>query len=122
MKFFPAKKAQVTLNLLTRFIYMNPTIINTLFCLELMFGKYFTNEPVLKKLLGKSMPLSDEGWEILNKRWMYFFFALAILNEIIWITQTEEFWVNFKIWGMLPITFIFKAFQIGLINKYKLNE
>ena len=104
------------------FIYMKPTIINTLFGLALMFGKYFTNEPVLKKLLGKSMPLSDEGWEILNKRWMYFFFALAILNEIIWRTQTEEFWVNFKVWGMLPITFIFTAFQIGLINKYKLNE
>ena len=104
------------------FIYMKPTIINILFGLALMFGKYFTNEPVLKKLLGKSMPLSDEGWEILNKRWMYFFFALAILNVIIWRTQTEEFWVNFKVWGMLPITFIFTAFQIGLINKYKLNE
>ena len=104
------------------FIYIKPTIINILFGLALMFGKYFTNEPVLKKLLGKSMPLSDEGWEILNKRWMYFFFALAILNEIIWRTQTEEFWVNFKVWGMLPITFIFTAFQIGLINKYKLNE
>ena len=104
------------------FIYMKPTIINILFGLALMFGKYFTNEPVLKKLLGKSMPLSDEGWEILNKRWTYFFFGLAILNEIIWRTQSEEFWVNFKVWGMLPITFIFTAFQIGLINKYKLNE
>ena len=104
------------------FLYMKPTIINILFGLALMFGKYFTNEPVLKKLLGKSMPLSDEGWEILNKRWTYFFFGLAILNEIIWRTQSEEFWVNFKVWGMLPITFIFTAFQIGLINKYKLNE
>ena len=101
---------------------MKPTIINILFGLALMFGKYFTNEPVLKKLLGKSMPLSDEGWEILNKRWTYFFFGLAILNEIIWRTQSEEFWVNSKVWGMLPITFIFTAFQIGLINKYKLNE
>ena len=46
----------------------------------------------------------------------------CLLNEIVWRTQTEEFWVNFKVWGMLPITFIFTAFQIGLINKYKLNE
>ena len=53
---------------------------------------------------------------------MYFFFGLAILNEIVWRTQSEEFWVNFKVWGMLPITFIFTAFQIGLINKHKLNE
>ena len=104
------------------FIYMKPTIINILFALALFFGKYFTDEPVLKKILGKSLPLSDEGWTILNNRWMYFFFGLALLNEVIWRTQTEEFWVNFKVWGMLPITFIFTAFQIGLINKYKLNE
>tara|TARA_Y100001970_G_scaffold194833_1_gene236838 strand:+ start:344 stop:508 length:165 start_codon:yes stop_codon:yes gene_type:complete len=51
-----------------------------------------------------------------------FFFCLAILNELVWRTQSEEFWVNFKVWGMLPITFTFTAFQIGLINKYKLNE
>ena len=104
------------------FIYMKPTIINILFGLALMFGKFFTEEPILKKILGKSIPLSDEGWNILNKRWMYFFFCLAILNELVWRTQSEEFWVNFKVWGMLPITFTFTAFQIGLINKYKLNE
>ena len=104
------------------FIYMKPTIINILFALALFFGKYFTNEPMLKKILGKSLPLRDEGWKILNNRWMYFFFGLAILNELVWRTQSEEFWVNFKVWGMLPITFTFTAFQIGLINKYKLNE
>ena len=104
------------------FIYMKPTIINILFALALLFGKYFTNDPILKKLLGKSIPINDDGWKILNNRWMYFFFCLAILNEIVWRTQSEEFWVNFKVWGMLPITFIFTAFQIGLINKYKLNE
>jgi len=104
------------------FIYMKPTIINILFGLALLFGRFFTSEPILKKILGKSIPLSDEGWQILNKRWMYFFFCLAILNELVWRTQSEEFWVNFKVWGMLPITFTFTAFQIGLINKYKLNE
>ena len=104
------------------FIYMKPTIINILFALALLFGKYFTNDPILKKLLGKSIPINDDGWKILNNRWMYFFFSLAILNEIVWRTQSEEFWVNFKVWGMLPITFIFTAFQIGLINKHKLNE
>jgi len=104
------------------FIYLKPTIINVLFALGLIFGKYFTNEPVLKKLMGKSISLTNEGWIILNKRWIYFFFGLAILNELIWRTQSEEFWVNFKVWGLLPITFIFTAFQIGLINKYKINE
>ena len=104
------------------FIYLKPTIINILFGLALMFGKYFTNEPILKKLMGKSVSLTNQGWEILNKRWIYFFFSLALLNEIVWRTQSEEFWVNFKVWGLLPITFIFTAFQIGLINKYKNNE
>ena len=104
------------------FIYIKPTIINILFGLALLFGKYYTNEPVLKKILGKSLLLSNEGWEILNKRWVFFFFALAILNELIWRTQSEEFWVNFKVWGMLPITIIFTAFQIPVMNKYKINE
>ena len=104
------------------FIYMKPTIINILFGLSLFFGKYFTKEPLLKLILGKSLPLNDEGWNILNFRWIWFFFGLAILNELIWRTQTEEFWVNFKVWGMLPITFIFTAFQIPLIKKYSQNE
>ena len=103
------------------FIYVKPTIINIMFALALFFGKYFTNEPILKKIMGKSIPLTDIGWEILNKRWMYFFFGLALLNEIVWRTQTEEFWVNFKVWGMLPITIIFTGFQIPLINKHKID-
>ena len=104
------------------FIYMKPTIINILFAFALFFGKYFTKEPVLKKILGKSLPLSDEGWQILNNRWVYFFFGLAVLNEMIWRTQSEEFWVNFKVWGIFPLTLIFTAFQVPIINKYKLNE
>ena len=103
------------------FLYMKPTIINILFALVLFFGKYFTKEPVLKKIMGKSIPLTDMGWELLNKRWMFFFFGLAILNECIWRTQTEEFWVNFKVWGMLPITIVFTGFQIPLINKHKID-
>ena len=104
------------------FIYIKPTIINILFGLALLFGKYFTKEPILKKILGKSIMLSDEGWNILNKRWIIFFFALAFVNELVWRTQSEEFWVNFKVWGMLPITFIFTAFQVSIITKYKINE
>ena len=104
------------------FIYVKPTIINILFGLALLFGKYFTAEPLLKKMLGNSMKLNDEGWKILNNRWVYFFFGLALLNETVWRTQSEEFWVNFKVWGILPLTLIFTAFQISIINKYKLNE
>ena len=104
------------------FIYIKPTIINILFGLALLFGKYFTNEPVLKKILGKSIVLKDEGWNMLSRRWIFFFFSIALLNEIVWRTQSEEFWVNFKVWGLLPITFIFTAFQVSLITKYKVDE
>ena len=104
------------------FIYIKPTIINIIFGLTLLFGKYFSNEPILKKMLGKSISLKDEGWNILSRRWTFFFFSIAILNEMVWRTQSEEFWVNFKVWGLLPITFIFTAFQVSLITKYKINE
>ena len=104
------------------FIYIKPTIINILFGFGLLVGKFFTDEPLLKKMLGKSLSLSDEGWKILNLRWVYFFFGLAILNEIVWRTQSEEFWVNFKVWGILPITIIFTAFQLSIITKFKLND
>ena len=102
------------------FLYMKPTIINVFFGLVLAFEKFFTKGSILKKLLGKSISLSDEGWKALTIRWMFFFFGLALLNEYVWRTQTEEFWVNFKVWGILPITFIFTAFQMFLINKYKI--
>jgi len=104
------------------FLYIKPTIINILFGLALLLGKFFTDEPILKKIIGKSLSLTSEGWNLLNKRWIYFFFGVAILNECVWRTQSEEFWVNFKVWGLLPITFIFTAFQVPLINKYKINE
>ena len=102
--------------------YLIKHFIVLLFGFALMFGRYFTNEPILKKLMGKSISLTNEGWEILSKRWIYFFFGLALLNEIVWRTQSEEFWVNFKVWGILPLTIIFTAFQVSIINKYKLNE
>ena len=102
------------------FLYMKPTIINALFGLVLALERFFVEEHLLKKILGKSMSLSDEGWKALTIRWMLFFFALALLNEYVWRTQTEEFWVNFKVWGILPITFVFTAFQVFLINKHKI--
>ena len=103
------------------FIYMKPTIINILFAMVLIFGKLFWKEPLIKKVLQNSIKLLDEGWIKLNNRWILLFLFLATLNEIVWRTQSEIFWVNFKVWGLLPITFLFTIFQIPLINKYKIN-
>ena len=100
---------------------MKPTIINILFAAILFFGKYFTRKPLLKKFFQSAFNLEDEGWKKLNYRWIIFFLSVAILNEIVWRTQSEVFWVNFKVWGLLPISFLFAMSQIPLINKYKIK-
>ena len=104
------------------FFYMKPTIINLLFAAVLFFGKYLTKKPLLKVFFQTAMNLENEGWKKLSDRWILFFIFVAILNEIIWRTQTEAFWVNFKVWGLLPISFLFAASQISLINKYKIKQ
>jgi len=103
------------------FFYMKPTIINLLFAGILFFGKYFTKKPLLKFFFQSAFDLENEGWKKLNNRWIIFFIFVAILNEMVWRTQTESFWVNFKVWGLLPISFLFAASQIKLINKYKIK-
>ena len=104
------------------FIYLKPTIINLIFAFALFFGKVVLNKNFLKKLFESSIKLEEAGWDKLIIRWIGFFIFLAILNEAVWRTQTEEFWINFKVWGILPITFIFTAFQLTLIQKYKKSE
>ena len=103
------------------FFYMKPTIINLMFAGALFFGKYFTQKPILQVFFQNTLKLEDQGWKILSSRWIYFFILVAILNEIVWRTQTEEFWVNFKVWGLMPISFLFVATQVPLINKYKVK-
>ena len=102
------------------FLYMKPTIINIIFASGLIIGKIFFNKNFLKFFFKTAFQLNEIGWDKLNFRWAYFFIFLAFLNEIVWRTQPETTWVNFKVWGMLPITFIFTALQLPLINKYKL--
>ena len=104
------------------FFYMKPTIINLLFAAVLFFGKYFTQKPLLKIFFQNAFDIEDEGWKKLNYRWIGFFILVAILNEVVWRTQSEAFWVNFKVWGLLPISFIFAASQYPLINKYKIKQ
>ena len=104
------------------FLYIKPTIINLIFAGILIFGKYITKKPLLKIFFKNSIQMKEEGWSKLNDRWVIFFIFLAILNEIVWRTQTEFFWVNFKVWGLLSVTFLFTISQIQLLNKYRLNK
>ena len=103
------------------FFKMKPTIINLLFAIILYAGEII-NKPLLKYLLGGTLKLQDEGWTILTKRWVGFFIALAILNEVVWRTQSTDLWVNFKVFGILPITFIFTMTQFSLIKKYQIDN
>lgn len=102
------------------FLYVKPTVVNLVFASTLLIGKVFYNKNFLKLVFKSAFFLDESGWNKLNFRWAYFFIFLALLNEIVWRTQSELMWVNFKVWGILSITFIFTAFQIPLINKYKL--
>ena len=102
------------------FIYMKPTIVNVIFAGTLIISKVFFNKNFLKFFLQTAFQLNEIGWDKLNFRWAYFFIFLALINEIVWRTQPETTWVNFKVWGILPITFIFTVLQLPLIRRYKI--
>ena len=103
------------------FIFMKPTIINIIFA-AILYGGIILKKPLLKYLLGSALKLEEEGWTILTQRWTAFFIALAVLNEIVWRTMSEDFWVSFKVFGILPITFIFTMTQFPLIKKYQVED
>ena len=103
------------------FFKMKPTIINVLFAV-ILYGGILINKPLLKYLLGAALKLEEAGWKILTQRWIGFFIALAVLNEIVWRTQSTDIWVNFKVFGILPITFIFTMTQFPLIKRYQIED
>ena len=83
-------------------------------------GHYIFKKNFLEIFFKSAFQLNEAGWSKLNNRWAYFFLFLALLNEFVWRTQSEAMWVNFKVWGILPLTFVFTALQLPLINKYKI--
>ncbi|MAV82796.1 MAG: intracellular septation protein A [Pelagibacteraceae bacterium] len=99
------------------FFKMKPTIINALFAAILIISTYL-KKPILKILLNSSIKLSDQGWSSLNKMWTGYFIFLAILNEIVWRTQTTDVWVNFKVFGIMGITLAFTIIQIPILKKH----
>ncbi len=103
------------------FIKLKPTIIYLLFGGTLLGGLAF-GKPLLGMLFDQMFHLTAEGWRKLTWRWALFFFALAILNEIVWRNFSTDFWVSFKLFGALPLTFLFGALQMPLINKYSVER
>lgn len=103
------------------FIKMKPTIINLLFALLLFYG-YFTKKPFLSYLIGEQIKMSDKAWLTLSARWSCFFIFLAVLNELIWRNFSTDFWVQFKVFGMMPISLLFTIFQIPFMIRETKNR
>lgn len=102
------------------FIKMKPTIVNVLFGAVLLGGMAFRLS-LLKYVFGEVYRLKPEGWSKLTWRWGWFFLALAVLNEVIWRNFSTDFWVTFKVWGIMPLTIVFSMLQVPVLTRYALD-
>jgi intracellular septation protein len=100
------------------FIKLKPTIVNTLFGVVLLGGLAF-GRPLLAVVLDSMFALTQEGWRKLTLRWGLFFLVLAVLNEVVWRTQTTDFWVSFKVFGIMPLTLVFALAQTPLLMRHE---
>jgi intracellular septation protein len=103
------------------FIKLKPTIIYVLFG-GVLFGGLLFDKPFLQVVFDSVFKLTAEGWRKLTLRWAVFFLALAVLNELVWRTQTTDTWVNFKVFGVTLMTFGFAAMQFPLMQKHAMEE
>jgi intracellular septation protein len=102
-------------------IKIKPTALYLLFAAALFIGIWL-GKPLLKILFDGALHVTEEGWRKLTWRWALFFLALAILNEVVWRTQSTDLWVKFKTFGFLPITLLFALAQAPLIMRYEAKE
>jgi intracellular septation protein len=103
------------------FIKMKPTIIQAIFGAVLL-GGLFAKRLFLKSLLGAAWNLTDKGWRTLTVRFSLFFFLMGTLNELVWRTQSTEFWVNFKVFGLMGLTFVFIMSQIPMLKRHTTTD
>ncbi|HEY8566119.1 MAG TPA: septation protein A [Beijerinckiaceae bacterium] len=103
------------------FIKLKPTIVNTLFGLVLLGGLAF-GRSLLAYVLDSVFALDEEGWRKLTLRWGLFFLFLAVVNEVVWRTQSTDAWVSFKVFGIMPITLAFALAQTPLLMRHQLPE
>lgn len=105
-----------------RFIKIKPTLVYSVFAITL-FGGLARGRALLRHVLEAALPpLDAEGWRQLTVRWAWFFAIMAVVNEIVWRNYSESFWVSFKLFGFLPLTFVFAAAQAPLIGRHEIEE
>jgi intracellular septation protein len=102
------------------FIKVKPTIVNAMFGCVLLGGLLF-GRSLLALVLETVLQLDEDGWRKLTFRWGLFFFVLAALNEVVWRTQSQDFWVAFKVWGVMPLTMLFAMAQAPLILRHEVK-
>ncbi len=102
------------------FIKMKPTIVYLLFSTVLL-GGVVLRRPLLKPLLGTAWQLDDTGWTKLTIRFGLFFLAMASLNELVWRTQSTDFWVSYKVFGTMGLILVFTMLQVGLIHRHQIQ-
>ncbi|KZL19998.1 septation protein A [Pseudovibrio sp. WM33] len=103
------------------FIKLKPTIVNTLFG-SILLGGLFFGKSLLGYVFDSAFKLDAEGWRKLTMRWGVFFFVLALINEFVWRNFSTDFWVDFKVFGFMPITMVFTMMQLPLIQKHSLER
>ncbi|MDP6883618.1 MAG: septation protein A [Rhodospirillales bacterium] len=103
------------------FIKLKPTIVNALFG-AILLGGLFAGKSFLKSLLGEAIQMTDRGWRLLTFRWAFFFFVLAVLNEIVWRNYTTDEWVTFKVFGIMPLTILFSLTQLPTMFRHRIEE
>lgn len=103
------------------FIKIKPTVVNLLFASVLLTGLALRRN-VMKPILGGMLNLTETGWRILHGRWAVFFVVLAVLTELVWRTLSTDAWVNFKVFGILPLTLAFSALQMPVILRHQIPE
>ena len=103
------------------FIKLKPTIVQAMFAAVLLGGLAF-GRPLLKSVLGNVWQIDDAGWRLLTLQFGLFFLAMALLNEIVWRTQSTDVWVTFKVFGIMGLTLLFALSQAPLISRHQLPE
>jgi intracellular septation protein len=103
------------------FIKMKPTVIQGLFA-AILFGGLIMKKPLIRYVMGSTLQMNDDGWRLLSLRFACFFAAMAVLNEIVWRTQPEGIWIDFKVFGIIGLTFLFILTQIPLIMRHSIEQ
>jgi intracellular septation protein len=100
-----------------RLLKIKPTVMNLVFAAVLLGGLAMRKHP-LKLLLGDAFEMPESAWRTLTLRYGLFFVALAVLNEIVWRTQSDSIWVVFRFPGLAILTVLFSLTQAPMLAKY----